>query len=70
MSVLSNKARLTASTRELAVQWDQTKETWRDDQARQFEHDYIEPLKSSVDAAMDIIDQLDKLVLKIRSDCE
>lgn len=70
MSVNSNKARLTGITREILVQWEQTKEHWHDEKSQEFESQYIEPLRSSVDSAMDVIDQMDKIISKIRHDCE
>jgi hypothetical protein len=70
MSVISNKARLSASTRELASQWALAKESWRDVKCQEFELKYMEQLVANVDAAMDVIDRLDKLISKIRSDCE
>ena len=63
-------ARLEALTKELRVQWFQTKEYWKDDKSREFEHKYLEELFASVDRAVLVIDQLDKLILKIKKDCE
>jgi hypothetical protein len=70
MSLLANKARIVAATQELRVKWMQTKETWRDDKSREFEAKYIEPLAGGVTAATEVIDQLEKLMNKVRSDCE
>ena len=70
MSIAANKARLISSTRELAAQWTLTKDSWRDVKCQEFERKYMEQLVSNVEAAMEVIDQLDKLVSKIRSDCE
>jgi thymidylate synthase len=70
MSLTSSRARLSALTKTLLVEWDQTKETWRDAKSQEFEHRYMEELRSNVERASIIIDQLDKLVTKVRSDCE
>ena len=70
MSLTSSRARLSALTKTLLVEWDQTKETWRDAKSQEFEHRYVEELRSNVERASIIIDQLDKLVTKVRSDCE
>ena len=70
MSLTSSCARLSALTKTLLVEWDQTKETWRDAKSQEFEHRYIEELRSNVERASIIIEQLDKLVTKVRSDCE
>jgi hypothetical protein len=70
MSLTSSRARLSALTKTLLVEWDQTKETWRDAKSQEFEHRYMEELRSNVERASIIIEQLDKLVTKVRSDCE
>jgi len=63
-------ARLSAITKELARQWLQTKEYWQDAKSQEFERKYLEDLLASVDKAVTVIEQLDKLVMKIRKDCE
>ena len=70
MSLSANKARLQAVTRDLSSQWHQTKDHWQDVKAQEFEHKYLEDLFASVDAATEVIDQLDKVIARIRSDCE
>ena len=63
-------ARLEALTKDLRVHWQHTKEYWMDAKSREFEHQYLEELFASVDRAVLVIDQLDKLILKIKKDCE
>ena len=63
-------ARLEALTKELRVHWQQTKEYWSDEKAREFEHKFLEELFASVDRAALVIDQLDKVIWKIKKDCE
>ena len=63
-------ARLEALTKDLRVHWQQTKDYWSDDKSREFEHKFLEELFASVDRAVLVIDQLDKLILKIKKDCE
>ena len=62
--------RIGALTRDLLNRWQQTKESWRDDKAIEFERQYVDELSTGVDKGMQVIDQLDKLLAKIRSDCE
>ena len=57
-------------TKELRVHWQQTKEYWSDDKSREFEKKFLEELFASVDRSVVVIDQLDKLILKIKKDCE
>lgn len=62
--------RLSALTRDLSNRWQHTKESWRDAKAEEFERQYLEDLYVSVDKAMHVMEQLDKLMAKIRSECE
>lgn len=70
MSLGSSKHRVAGLTRELVLKWDQTKDHWQDSKSQEFEQKYITELVASVDKSVAIVDQLDKLVAKIRSDCE
>jgi phage shock protein A len=70
MSMISSKARLGAATKELSTKWQETKEHWHDAKSQEFERKYLEDLQTSVDTAAGVMDQLDKLINKIRSDCE
>ena len=63
-------SRLEGITKELRAQWQDTKAYWKDAKSQEFEHKYMEELLASVDRAVTVIDQLDKLVTKIRKDCE
>mgnify|MGYP001769894653 CR=1 FL=1 len=63
-------ARLSGITKELRAQWQDTKSYWRDDRCQQFEHKYLEELFASVDRAVTVMEQLDKLLTKIKQDCE
>jgi hypothetical protein len=66
----ANATRLSGITRELWGQWQQTKGSWRDLKCQEFEEKYLVELLSSVDKTVAVIEQLDKLLLKIRKDCE
>ncbi len=59
-----------AVTKELAIQWQQTKEYWRDAKAQEFDRQYMQELLAGVDRAVTVMEQLDQLVAKIRHDCE
>ena len=62
--------RLGALTKELYVQWQQTKQYWNDARSQEFERKYLQELFASVDKSVTVIEQLDKLVAKIKKDCE
>ena len=63
-------ARLEALTKDLRVRWQHTKDQWSDDKSREFEQHFLEELFASVDRAVLVVDQLDKLMSKIKKDCE
>jgi hypothetical protein len=66
----ANGSRLFALTKELARQWEQTREYWQDAKSLEFEKKYLEDLLASVDKTVTVIESLDKMVGKIRKDCE
>ncbi len=63
-------SRLEALTRELRLQWQQTREYWSDQKSREFEQKYLQELFTSVDRTVTVIEQLDKILSKIKRDCE
>jgi hypothetical protein len=65
-----NASRLSAVTRDLFERWRQTRATWRDARAIQFEKDYLEPLEDAVKSAVRGITELEALLTHIRRDCE
>ena len=70
MSLAASRAQLARRTKELNVSWEQTKNYWRDAKAREFESKYIASLPDAVNASVTIIEELDKILNKIRKDCE
>jgi hypothetical protein len=65
-----NASRLAMITKDLLIQWQQTRESWADGKSLEFERKYLEELKAGVDNAVTIIEQLENLLTKIRKDCE
>lgn len=63
-------ARLAAISKQLWLDWQQTKEQWSDVKSQEFERKFLLELFSSVDKTVTVIEQLDKLMTKIRKDCE
>ena len=70
MSLSANRIQLAGITKELLGQWRETKEHWRDAKSAEFEKNYLQELFDSVDAAGGVMEQLDKVLNKIRTDCE
>ncbi len=65
-----NGSKLMALTRQLSAQWQQTKESWQDAKSKEFERQFIDELMAGVDKSVTVMEQVDKLVTKIRNDCE
>ena len=70
MSVGTHSARLLSLTRELMERWRQTRASWRDAQASEFEQRFIRELESAAESASNSMEQLESILRKIRSDCE
>lgn len=70
MNLNANKSRLASATRELSQQWEQAKNYWRDQKSAEFEKKYLEELFVLSDKAVLVIEKLDELLKKVRSDCE
>lgn len=66
----ANGTRVAGATRELWLQWQDTKNYWRDTKSQEFEAQYLSELVATVDKSVAVIEQLDKLLTKIRKDCE
>ena len=70
MSVNASGARLAALTRELSAKWGQTKEYWTDSKCLEFEQKYMNELLTAVNTAVSNIQKLDKMIARVRNDCE
>lgn len=70
MSVSNDGTRLASITKELVIKWRETRECWKDSKSAEFEKAYMDELQASVDSAVTVIEKLDKLLMKIRKDCE
>ena len=70
MNLAGNKSRLSGLTKELALQWEQTRNYWKDSKSTEFEHKYIEELLVGVDKAVMVIEKLDELSRRVQKDCE
>lgn len=68
--ISSNGRIVSALTKDLLRTWAGTKEHWQDAKAQEFEHRFISELAGSVDRAVPVFEDLEKLIKKIRTDCE
>lgn len=70
MSLQNSRGRLLGLSREMIRQWQETQEVWRDEKAREFDQTYMQPLFDAADNAVAAMEDLDKLLAKLRNDCE
>ena len=70
MSLSGSKGRLMALNKELYLQWNETKNYWRDAKSQEFQQRYLDELFIGVERAVTVIEKLDELLKKVRSDCE
>ncbi len=70
MSLNHSKGRLMGLSRDLLRIWRETRESWRDEKGREFDTLYMQPMFDAVDHAAKAIDDLDKVLKKLKDDCE
>lgn len=70
MNLSATRTRLEMLTQELMRNWEDTKNSWRDEKGREFEAQYLQELIARVNKASTAIEKLDQLLTKVRNDCE
>ncbi len=70
MSARVGASNLEESVKELARNWEQTRQSWRDAKALEFQRTYLDKLPGIVSNARAIMEQTDLVLRKVRSDCE
>ena len=70
MSLNASKSRLDGITKELSVHWEQAKSSWRDQKSDEFEKKYLDELFALTGKSVLVIEKLDEILKKVRSDCE
>lgn len=70
MSLGASKSLLNEAAREMFARWDETKQSWRDGKAQDFEKDYLGPLPQALATATRVIEELDLVLSKIHADCD
>ncbi|MEI8038842.1 MAG: hypothetical protein WCJ14_10660 [Verrucomicrobiota bacterium] len=70
MSESGSKGLLALATRQLQARWSETRNSWRDQKASEFEALYLAELSQRVTAALRVLEDLDNLLEKIHADCD
>jgi actin-related protein len=69
-TIASNGKLVYATTKDLLRKWDETKESWHDAKTHEFEQRFMNELMTTIDRSLPVFENLNKLIEKIRSDCE
>ena len=70
MSLSGNKGRLVGLTRDISLEWAETKNYWRDVKSEEFDRRFMAELAAHVNRAVLVLEQMEELLKKVRSDCE
>jgi hypothetical protein len=70
MSMSGNKGRLMGLTRDISLEWAETKNYWRDVKSQEFDSRFMTELSAHVNRAILVLEQMEDLLKKVRSDCE
>ena len=70
MNLSGNKGRLVGLTRDISLRWSETKDHWRDAKSEEFDRRFMAELSASVNRTVLILEKLEELLKKVRSDCE
>ena len=64
------KSRVDRLTRELLRNWDETKGSWRDAKAQEFEAHFMTELALQAEKTGAVLEKLDQLLNRVKIDCE
>ncbi len=70
MSTKGSASNLVQAVKDLSVEWQMTKDHWRDVKSAEFEAKYIAPLPDYMVRALGVMEELDVILRKVRKDCE
>ena len=70
MSTRSTAANLVQAVKDLNAEWNQTRVSWRDVKAVEFEKNILEKLPDRVAAALSAMEEIEGLLRKVHADCE
>lgn len=70
MSVANSASNLLQAVKDLRLEWEQTREYWRDSKCDEFDRTYLENLPSDIARAAMAMKELDAILRKVREDCE
>lgn len=66
----ASQNRLAGLTNELRSEWEQTKHYWKDAKSAEFEQRFLNELVPAVNQAIATLESLERVLVKLRQDCE
>jgi len=70
MSVIDSRAKLILAAKKLSSDWHQAREAWRDENARQFEQQFISVLELNIRAAVLAMERMGNALESAHHDCK
>ncbi len=70
MSLVGGAGKLSGARKDLLLQWDRVRRTWRDANAEHFEKAYLHEWEQQVNAAHRAMTSLAATLKQLRRDCE
>ncbi len=70
MSSSGSRGLLTQATRQLLSRWEDTRNSWRDQKAAEFESLYLAEISINLNSTLRVLEELDILLEKIHADCD
>lgn len=69
MSVESSRGELTIALSHLEEAWEEIAHLWRDKRAREFERQYLQPLRPQFTATLSALSDLSEVLAQVKRDC-
>jgi hypothetical protein len=70
MSTKAAASNLGQILKDYIIQWQDTRNYWRDAKSAEFEHKYLEKLPGYVQITRNVMEEMDTLLSKLKRDCE
>ncbi len=70
MKVGPGRTQLHSAMKTCTERWEQTRETWRDGVAADFEENCLQPLQADVESVLHALDRLGDVLAAMQRDCE
>ncbi len=70
MSVRNSASNLARAGKDLAAEWEEVQQHWRDAKSREFAEEYLDELPDRITQAIAAMGEVESILKKVRDDCE